>query len=78
MGHKIRIIKYILKFVQKLKIRKSPDLQSIRIQDNDAEAVLVGYESAVIRDKIKPGSLKNFRDQDGIIHIFPRITEENP
>ena len=67
-----------MKFVQKLKIRKSPDLQSIRIQDNDAEAVLVGYESAVIRDTIKPGSLKNFRDQDGIIHIFPRITEENP
>ena len=74
----LRIIKYILKFIQVLKVRKSPSIQPTRIQDCDAESVLLMYESAVIRDTLKPDLLKRFRDQNGIIYYQGRITEENP
>ena len=63
----LRIIKHILKFVQNLKLKKNPGLQSKEIQDKDAVTVLVRCEANMIRDTLKPALLKNFRDQDGII-----------
>ena len=74
----LRIVKYVLKFVQKLKTKYILTTTPIDIQDCDAENVFIRYESAVIRDTLKPGTLQNFRDQDGIIYFQGRITEENP
>ena len=71
----LRIIKYVLKFIQRLKSKGISSNYPINIQDCDAENVFIKYESAVIRDTLKPGVLQNFRDQDGIIYFQGRITE---
>ena len=48
------------------------------VSEKEAENVLLKYESATIKDSLKPEKLKQFRELDGILYYRSRITQDNP